>query len=90
MTMISKGYNILRFVTKMIRNYKTYRKFEDELISKDKVDLAENFFIVEEMYKEAVELGAFPVKNPLEDIEDDIKLAKILNSVSEINSKDSK
>lgn len=63
-----------------------YRKFEDELISKDKVDLAENFLVVEEMYKEAVELGAFPVKNPLEDIEDDIKLAKILNSVPEINS----
>lgn len=88
--MISKGYNILGFGTKVIKNYKTYRKFEDKLISKDKVDLRDNFFIVEEMYKEAVELGAFPVKNPLEDIEDDIKLAKILNSVSEINSKDSK
>ena len=70
----------------MSRNYKNFEDFENELISKEELDIKKNFFIVEEMYKEAVELGAFPLKNPLEDIGVDIRVAKILNSVSKANS----
>ena len=70
----------------MIRNYKNFEDFENELISKEEADIKKNFFIVEELYKEAVELGAFPLKNPLEDIDTDIRVAKILNSVSKANS----
>jgi len=69
----------------MIKNYKKFKKFEDELISKEKVNIEKNFLIVEEMYKEAVALNVFPVKNPLDDIEVDIKIAKVVNSVSKIN-----
>lgn len=65
----------------MIKNYKGFSKFENEILSKEKVDIKRNFFIVEEMYKEARQMGAIPSKNPLDDIEVDIKLAKILNSV---------
>ena len=70
----------------MIKNYKKFKEFEDKLISQDKANMEKNFLIVEELYKEAVELGAFPLKDPLDDIDVDIKLAKILNSVSKINS----
>ena len=73
----------------MIKNHKEFNDFENDLISKDKVDIKRNFFIFEEMYKEAKALGAFPLENPLEDIEVDIRLAKILNSVSKTNSKNS-
>ena len=70
----------------MIKNYNEFSEFENELMSKEKVDIKQNFYIVEEMYKEAIFLGALPLKDPLEDIEVDINLAKILNSVSKVNS----
>lgn len=73
----------------MIRNYKEYSEFEDELISKEKPDIAKNFLIVEEMYKEAVALGAFSNRDPLEGIDVKIRIAKILNSVPKTNSKNS-
>ncbi|MBI3590797.1 MAG: hypothetical protein HY094_05395 [Candidatus Melainabacteria bacterium] len=73
----------------MIRNYKKYREFEENFISKEKIDFARNFFLFEEMYKEAVTLGVLPIKNPLEDIDLAIKTANILNSVPKTNSNNS-
>ena len=70
----------------MIKDHDKFRKFEEDFISNEKVDIDKNFYIVEEMYKESVELGVFPLKDPLDDIDVDIKLAKILNSVSKTNS----
>ena len=70
----------------MIENYKKFKKFEDELISKEKPDVEKNFLIVDEMYKEAVKLGVFPLKTPLEDLDVDIKLAKILNGIPKTNN----
>lgn len=69
----------------MIKNYKKFKEFEDGFISKEKADIEKNFLIVEEMYKEAVALNIFPLKDPLDDIEIDIKIAKVVNSVSKIN-----
>ena len=69
----------------MIKNYKKFKEFEDSFISKEKVDIKKNFLIVEEMYKEAVALNAFPVRDLLDDIEIDIKIAKVVNSVSNPN-----
>jgi hypothetical protein len=45
------------------------------------VDIARNFHIVEALYKEAVTLGIIPLKNPLDGIEVDLKIAKVVNSV---------
>ena len=70
----------------MIENYKKFEKFENELISKEQPDVEKNFLIVDEMYKEAVELGVFPLKAPLEDLAVDIKLAKILNGIPKTNN----
>ena len=69
----------------MINNYKKYKKFEDQLVSNGEIDIEKNFLIVEEMYKEAVALNIFPLSDPLDDIEIDIKIAKVINSVSDSN-----
>ena len=47
-----------------------------------KPDPAKNFRIIEALYDEAVALGAIPLKDPLNGIEVDIKIAKVVNSVS--------
>ncbi|MEQ8173320.1 MAG: hypothetical protein ABRQ38_30830, partial [Candidatus Eremiobacterota bacterium] len=51
------------------------------------VDIIQNFNIVESLYNEAKVLGIFPLKEPLADIEIDIKIAKVVNNVSEITQK---
>jgi len=67
----------------MIKDKKYLQEFEKEIIRSKKADFANNIRIVEALYKEAVSLGVFPLKDPLEGIEVDIKIAKVINSVSE-------
>lgn len=59
-----------------------FDKFEREWIKKEPVDLEKNFQILSALYKEARALGLFPLKNPLEGIELDLKIARVVNSVS--------
>ncbi|MCD6121258.1 MAG: hypothetical protein J7K04_05425 [Spirochaetales bacterium] len=67
----------------MIKNPAAIKKLEDEFIKKEgKIPFEKSLEIYEAMWREAVSLGIFPPKNPLEGIEKDIKLAKILNSCS--------
>jgi len=56
-------------------------KFELDFLRKEKVDRAKNFHIVEALYNEAVTLGILPLKNPLDGIEVDLKIAKVVNRV---------
>jgi len=65
----------------MVKNDRELQKFERNLIASEKPDYRRNFRIVEEMYQEALELGIFPLKNPLDGIEVDIKIARVVNSV---------
>jgi len=67
----------------MIRNSKEFQKFKEELIKKDKTDIQHKFHLLDSMYKEAVVLNVFPLKDPLEGLETDIKIAKVVNSVRE-------
>ena len=71
----------------MIKNREKLQKFENEIIGKEKVDILRNFRLVDAMYKEAVSLGIFPLKDPLADIEIDIKIAKVVNRVSKTREK---
>jgi len=71
----------------MIKNYEVMKNFEKELIRNTPVDIIQNFNIVESLYNEAKVLGIFPLKEPLADIEIDIKIAKVVNNVSEITQK---
>ena len=59
-----------------------FKKFEMEFMKREKVDIMKNFQIVDGLYNEAVALGIFPLKNPLDGLEVDIKIARMINSVS--------
>ena len=58
-----------------------FAAFERELIRREKPDLKRNFKIIEALFQEAVDLGVFPLKDPLEGLEVDIRIAKVVNSV---------
>jgi len=73
----------------MIANYREFQKFERELMRKEKVDIKKNFRIVDALYHEAVRIGIIPLKDPLDGLETDIKIAKVINSVSKASYKGS-
>ncbi len=66
----------------MIINCRKIRDFEKKLLKKEKINIKRNFMIVDALYKEAVTLGALPLKDPLEGIDIDIKIAWAVNNVS--------
>jgi len=70
----------------MIKDNRKFQKFEAELVAKEKTDLMKNYRIVETMYYEAVALGIIPMKHPLDGIDIDIKIARVVNNVSNKNS----
>jgi hypothetical protein len=59
-----------------------FQKFEFEILRNEKLDIKKKFKIVEALYKEAVALGVFPLKDSLEGLEVDIRIARRINSVS--------
>ena len=65
----------------MIANSKKLQEFENRLRAKEKVSYAKALKIVEALRREAVFLGVLPLKNPLDGIEVDIRIAKVVNSV---------
>jgi hypothetical protein len=64
----------------MVKNPKILEEFKREEIKKEKSDYLKSLKIFEALWNEGVSLGVLPLKNPLEDIETDIKIARILNS----------
>ena len=56
-------------------------EFELDFLRREKVDRVRNFHILEALYNEAVTLGILPLKNPLDGIEVDLKIAKVINRV---------
>jgi hypothetical protein len=67
----------------VITNRERFEQFERELIRSRKADYQENLKIFEALYREAVLLGVLPLKDPLEGLEVDIRMARVLNSVRE-------
>jgi hypothetical protein len=59
-----------------------FQKFEIEILRNEKLDIKKKFKILEALYKEAVALGVFPLKDSLEGLEVDIRIARGINSVS--------
>jgi len=59
-----------------------FQAFEKELLRKEGVDVRKNFRIVDALYNEAVALGIFPLRDPLEGLEVAIRIARVINSVS--------
>lgn len=65
----------------MIKNPEILKKFEDGLIrDAEKLSFKQAMNLVTSMWEEGVKLGVLPPKEPLEGIDVDIKIAKILNS----------
>lgn len=65
----------------MIKNSSILKEFEDSLIRSDvKPSYSLSLKIFESLWNEGVKLGALPLKNPMEGIEVDIEIARILNS----------
>jgi hypothetical protein len=66
---------------KVTRDWRLLHEFEHDLISKEPPDPVQNLIIVEAMYEEARQLGIFPLKDPLEGLETDLKIARVINLV---------
>ena len=65
----------------MIKNTGQLRKFEDDFIrNKGNLSYSQALKIFESMWYEGVKLGVLPPKDPLEGINVDINIAKVLNS----------
>ena len=65
----------------MVKDSKKLREFEKNFQISQPVNIEQNFKIVEGLYREAISLGILPLKDPLDGIENDIKLARVINSV---------
>jgi hypothetical protein len=64
----------------MLKRNSLLEAFEKEQMRDSKPDFFKNLRIFEALYEEAKQLGVFPLKDPLEGIEVDIRLAKSLNA----------
>ena len=63
----------------MIKKPELLRTFEKSLLRQEPPDFRRNLRIVEALYREACLLGVFPLKDPLEGIEVDVRLANAIN-----------
>lgn len=63
----------------MIKDVEYLEAFEKEFAAGQVNDLMTNLTIYEAMWEEAKALGVFPLKDPYDGVEDDIRLAAILN-----------
>ena len=66
----------------MIKNPDLLQKFEDKLVQQEKTNFLKNLRLVDAMYRDAVIFGIFPLKDALDGVEIDIKIAEVINSVS--------
>ncbi|MBE0478637.1 hypothetical protein IBX65_05910 [Candidatus Aerophobetes bacterium] len=63
----------------MIKNADTLERFYDKMIKEEKLSFKQALAIFEAMWQEGVSLGVLPPRDPLEGIDVDIKVARILN-----------
>jgi len=63
----------------LIKNPDILEDFEKERIKKEKLTFKKALKLFEAMWEEGIHLGVLPPKDPLEGIEVDIKIARILN-----------
>jgi hypothetical protein len=64
----------------MVRNPEYLKQFEKEWVAGDKLTYERALEILDAMWEEGIALGVLPPKDPLEGIEVDIQIARILNS----------
>ena len=65
----------------MIKDVKLLAEFEEDQIRAEKLSHTKALALFEAMWREGLTLGVLPLENPLEGIEVDIRIARILNHV---------
>ena len=65
----------------MIRNPEILEAFELAYARSQKPDFERNMALFEAMWEEACFLKVFPLKDPLEGMEVDLRIAQVINSV---------
>ena len=78
---VAEARAVYRVKRKDVDKRSDLQKFELHFLREEKADIVRNFRIVEALYKEALTLGIIPLRNPLDGIEVDLKIAKVVNSV---------
>lgn len=66
----------------MIKNAEAVRTLEKAILRRESPDFSRNIRLVEALYREAVALGVFPPQDKLSGLDVDIKVARVINSVS--------
>ena len=65
----------------MIKNPELLADFEQEEMKREKPDYVSALRLFEGMWQEGMALGVLPLQDPLEGIEVDIRIARMLNDV---------
>lgn len=65
----------------MIKDRESLNRFELELLRQERPDYRGNLRLMDAMYDEAVLLKALPPRDPLEGIEVDQRIARVVTSV---------
>lgn len=60
---------------------KEFQKFDLTLFKKERLDIKKNLLIMDALHQEALALGDLPPKNPLEELEVDLRVARVVNCV---------
>jgi hypothetical protein len=70
----------------MIKNVRLIEKLEKDFIARQRLSHKQSLHLFESLWNEAVRLGVLPSKDPLEGIDVDIKIAKVIHSCSKKSS----
>ncbi|GAB4506419.1 MAG: hypothetical protein Kow00123_05570 [Anaerolineales bacterium] len=62
----------------MLRNWRMVQEFEDALLRSEPPDYFRNLRIVEALLAEARALGVLPLRDPLDGIDVDIRVAEVM------------
>ncbi len=65
----------------MIKDAKYFEQWENQLIASEPPDYKKNLEIYEAMIEHARLLGAWPPADPLEGLEVDVKIARVVNAI---------
>ena len=71
----------MRYSEKMIKRTKKLIEFERRWLLEDRSSVTERLRALDALYSQAKSFGVLPPANPLEGIDADIRLARVLNSV---------
>ena len=65
----------------MIKDAKYFEQWENQLIASEPPDYEKNLKLYEAMIEHARLLGAWPPADPLEGLEIDVKIARVVNAI---------